>query len=71
MSALWTVIIDRETGRPVDSFDQSDPVCGGGPNMCGGCRDCTVAQVADDFDIRYDLTTEAMRALAGMPESRE
>jgi hypothetical protein len=63
---LWTVIIDRETGHPVDAYDQSHGVCGGGPNTCGGCRDCIVQQCGDDFDVRYDVTTTDMKAMADL-----
>lgn len=60
---LWTAILTHD-GELMDAFDQDQWVCGGGPNVCGGCLDCVVAQCGDDFDIRYDLTIEQVRALA-------
>jgi hypothetical protein len=59
---LWTVIIDAETNYVVDEFDQDDPVCGGGPDLCGGCRDCVVMQCesAGEWTIHHDVTTKGL-----------
>lgn len=60
---LWTVILDNKTNKMVDAFDQSQPVCTGGPNTCGGCLQCIIAQCGDDWTIEYDLTTDEMLQL--------
>ncbi len=41
---LWTVIINVENNLLIDAYDQQEPVCRGGPDTCGGCRDCIISQ---------------------------
>jgi hypothetical protein len=63
---LWTSVQTKD-GVLVDAYDQSWWVCGGGPNTCGGCRDCMVAQ-AGDFVIRYDVTDEQLEKMPKGPQ---
>jgi hypothetical protein len=59
---LWTVIVDEETNSVVDEFDQDYPVCRGGSDLCGECRDCVVMQCesAGEWTIHYDVTAEEL-----------
>jgi hypothetical protein len=68
---LWTIVISAETDLLVDAFDQSDPVCGGGPDLCGGCRDCIIMQCEDGpWVIEYDVTTSKLTEM-GRVEQRQ
>jgi hypothetical protein len=63
MTKLWTVVF-YDDGTVADAFDQSDPGCLGGPDLCGGCRNCLV-QLAERYGMRVerDVPDERMREL--------
>lgn len=62
---LWTAVISAKTGWIADAFGQDDPVCGGGPDLCGGCRDCIVAQCegSDAWTVLFNVTSFEMKAM--------
>jgi hypothetical protein len=60
-SKLWTVI--SLDGHVKDAFDESEKGCGGGPETCGGCRNCILMQIGPEFKVDYGVTTARLKEL--------